>query len=293
MMKYLLYIPLIFCVYNLSGQCDHCPEYVEKINQTRLRFTFKVDQTTFSNSVTLTFERGNDGQENQNTGIYTLTKHNSYQYDVVVLHSISVDYISLEFRRFGEEGCYLINNVSFKCPPDPTILGPCTTIIDQGGQPTVVFEPECNYQSPACDNILTFLRDEYDATNSLKHWIKNSSGLFRYGSVGIGIEKFVSQDYRLGVNGGIVTDNFLMECNGWCDFVFFDDYELMPLSAIADYVSQNRHLPGFPSSLDIKSSNGIDVKSILFEQQIKLEEAYLYVIELEKKIKHLKQQLNE
>jgi len=72
--------------------------------------------------------------------------------------------------------------------------------------------------------------------------------------------------------------------NGWADYVFADDYELMPIDALEAYINEHKHLPGVPSSEEVKRE-GIDVaemNKILLE---KIEELTLRVIELEKEAK--------
>ena len=67
------------------------------------------------------------------------------------------------------------------------------------------------------------------------------------------------------------------------DYVFEVGYEFMPLTELKDYVLDNKHLPNMPSKEDIRIE-GVKI----FEQNRllleKLEEAYLYIFELEKRI---------
>lgn len=71
---------------------------------------------------------------------------------------------------------------------------------------------------------------------------------------------------------------------GWADYVFDDDYLLMSLSELEEYIKEHKHLPGVPSAATV-AEEGIDLaemNKILLE---KIEELTLRVIELEKKIK--------
>ncbi len=68
----------------------------------------------------------------------------------------------------------------------------------------------------------------------------------------------------------------------WPDYVFKEDYQLMPLHELNNYVSENNHLPNVPTQSDIKE-NGIDIvenQAVLLK---KIEELTLYIIELEKR----------
>jgi hypothetical protein len=70
---------------------------------------------------------------------------------------------------------------------------------------------------------------------------------------------------------------------GWKDYVFDDDYPLMPLSQVEAFIMENRHLPGIPSEKEVMASgfNIAEMNAMLLQ---KIEELTLYVIELEKKI---------
>lgn len=73
----------------------------------------------------------------------------------------------------------------------------------------------------------------------------------------------------------------------WADFVFEKGYKLMPLSDIENYVSKNKHLPGVPSESEVKK-NGVDLMEMNVQLLQKVEELYLYTIQLQKQIDELK-----
>jgi hypothetical protein len=89
---------------------------------------------------------------------------------------------------------------------------------------------------------------------------------------------------NLFVNGEITSSLVRVNAQSWWDCVFEDNYQLMPLSDVEDYIQKNRHLPDLPSEAEIKAS-GIDVAQMNALLLKKIEELTLYVIELEKKIK--------
>jgi hypothetical protein len=69
--------------------------------------------------------------------------------------------------------------------------------------------------------------------------------------------------------------------NGWADYVFEEDYVLMPTAELEAYIKEHKHLPGVPSAQEVVEE-GIDLaemNKILLE---KVEELTLRVIELEK-----------
>jgi hypothetical protein len=93
-------------------------------------------------------------------------------------------------------------------------------------------------------------------------------------------------NFRLNVCGGIITSKLKVPAN-WCDYVFDDHYQLMPLSQLRSFISKNKHLPEVPTQKEIENG-GVDVGSMLTLQMKKIEELTLYVLELEKRIDDLK-----
>jgi hypothetical protein len=91
-------------------------------------------------------------------------------------------------------------------------------------------------------------------------------------------------EYRLYVQTGIRTERIRVDvanANGWADYVFEEDYELMPTEELESFIKKHKHLPGVPSAADVVR-DGIDLaemNKILLE---KIEELTLRVIELEK-----------
>ena len=106
------------------------------------------------------------------------------------------------------------------------------------------------------------------------------------GKVGINIDNSFSgdYDYSLAVKGGVLTSKiYVKEVGEWHDYVFSDDYHLMPLRDLEQYVRDNRHLPDLPTDSEIKE-NGFDValmEGILLK---KIEELTLYTLELQRQL---------
>lgn len=91
-------------------------------------------------------------------------------------------------------------------------------------------------------------------------------------------------DFSLWVKNGIRTERVkvdIAEENEWADYVFEEDYVLMPIEELEAYIKQHKHLPGVPSAQEVVDE-GIDLgemNKILLE---KIEELTLRIIELEK-----------
>ncbi|MFT4803565.1 MAG: hypothetical protein ACI9YE_000760 [Psychroserpens sp.] len=96
--------------------------------------------------------------------------------------------------------------------------------------------------------------------------------------------------YKLLVEGGILTEKVkvaLKSSSDWADYVFEDNYKLMPLSEVEAFTKINKHLPNVPSA-DEMVNNGLELGQTTKILMEKIEELTLYVIELNKEIELLK-----
>lgn len=102
--------------------------------------------------------------------------------------------------------------------------------------------------------------------------------------------------YKLIVQEGILTEKLKVANSSdflnWSDFVFDEDYSLMPLKDVESYISQHKHLPEIPSAADVHK-DGIDVAAMDAKLLQKIEELTLYVIQQQKKIEALEQQVKK
>ncbi len=101
------------------------------------------------------------------------------------------------------------------------------------------------------------------------------------GHVGIGTTNIAG--YLLSVAGKIRAEEVKVYTN-WADYVFQPDYELPKLHQVEKYIAAHKHLPDFPAEKEVIENEGIEIGKIITLQQEKIEELFLYVIELEKRI---------
>lgn len=99
------------------------------------------------------------------------------------------------------------------------------------------------------------------------------------GNVGIGT---INPQSLLAVAGTVTAKGVTVTLNNWSDFVFDSAYRPMPLSAVAKYTSENKHLPDIPSAADIEK-NGLDLGDMQKRQMQKIEELTLYAVEADKR----------
>lgn len=111
------------------------------------------------------------------------------------------------------------------------------------------------------------------------------------GSVQIGYDINVPDGYMLGIGGKAIMEevNVQLKTN-WPDYVFSKEYDLKPLSEVADYIEVNQHLPEVPSALEVEESgqNLGEMNAILLK---KIEELTLYMIELKEENESLKERI--
>ncbi len=95
--------------------------------------------------------------------------------------------------------------------------------------------------------------------------------------------------YKLRVNGKVICTELRVQTNGaWPDYVFADDYKLMPLNDLQDYISTKKHLPNIPSAEEVTAQGGIDAGDMQKRLTEKVEELTLYIIDSQKQLNELK-----
>lgn len=104
----------------------------------------------------------------------------------------------------------------------------------------------------------------------------------------IGAGNFAS-GYLLSVGGGIMAEEVRVQIQPWPDYVFEQDYPLMPLMEVEKYVQQNKHLPGIASAKEVQET-GLDLGQSQKAQMEKIEELFLHMISLEKRVNELEKQ---
>lgn len=99
--------------------------------------------------------------------------------------------------------------------------------------------------------------------------------------------------YRLSVDGNVICEELKVQLSGdWPDYVFADDYTLMNLNDLEEFIKTENHLPGIPSAADVQEADGImlgDMQRLTVE---KLEELTLYILELKKENDLLKERID-
>lgn len=108
------------------------------------------------------------------------------------------------------------------------------------------------------------------------------------GNVGIGTLNPVN-GFKLAVNGKIRAKEIIVETS-WSDFVFYPGYFLMPLDSVQKFIDVNGHLPNVPPAKQVEE-NGLSLGESNAILLMKIEELTLYLLQQQKEINLLKQQV--
>ena len=103
----------------------------------------------------------------------------------------------------------------------------------------------------------------------------------------VGIGTTTTGPHKLAVEGSIGAREVKVESTTWSDFVFREDYELMSINEVENYIRENKHLPNIPTESQVKDE-GINLGEMDAKLLQKIEELTLYVIELKQEIDQLK-----
>jgi hypothetical protein len=99
------------------------------------------------------------------------------------------------------------------------------------------------------------------------------------GNVGIGTGAVTGA--RLAVAGQVLATQVKVQAqSNWPDYVFEENYDLMSIDELGQYVKSQKHLPGLPSALDLEKAEGVELGEMQRLTIEKVEELTLYILEL-------------
>jgi hypothetical protein len=141
----------------------------------------------------------------------------------------------------------------------------------------------------------------YSRTSPISFWTSPTSAgglaerlrITTSGDVGIGTALTNNPNgYKLAVNGKIGAKEIQVEntSGAWADYVFEPTYQLRSLIEVEQFIKANKHLPEIPSKKEIEE-NGHKLGEMDVLLLKKIEEMTLYILDQEKRIKQLEQQI--
>lgn len=111
--------------------------------------------------------------------------------------------------------------------------------------------------------------------------------LFVKGS--IYIEEDSDQPHSLYIEGSAIAEEMFIKLKAdWPDYVFADQYNLMPLDELKHYIEKHGHLPDMPKAEEVKRQ-GMETGETIRILTEKVEELTLYILQQQKEINALKQ----
>lgn len=132
---------------------------------------------------------------------------------------------------------------------------------------------------------------DVDGTGGVYFGLKSTDThvMLSNGNVGLGTLKPTE---RLSVNGKIRAQEVKVETSNWPDYVFTDEYQLLTLKETAEFIENNKHLPGVPKAAQVEQ-DGLslgEMNRILLQ---KIEELTLHMIDKDRRIEALEKKLNK
>jgi hypothetical protein len=110
------------------------------------------------------------------------------------------------------------------------------------------------------------------------------------GRLVVGNPGSVPGNHELYVNGSMIAEEVWVKLQGsWPDYVFEPSYDLKPLTEVEIYIQENKHLPGVAPAAEM-AQHGLSVGDVQKVQMEKIEELFLHMIALEKRIQTLEQE---
>lgn len=131
--------------------------------------------------------------------------------------------------------------------------------------------------------------DQLTAGNSKPHLLINQLGVVQI-TGGNNLMRLSSPKHALYVQKGITSSDYSIgPKNTWADYVFAEEYQIMPLKELKSYIKEKRRLPNMPSQAEIANS-GYNLHEVNVKLLEKIEELTLYVLQQQQQIEELKQQ---
>lgn len=128
-----------------------------------------------------------------------------------------------------------------------------------------------------------------DVDGTFKAASANITGnIYIGGNVGIGVNPTV----KLDVSGKIRAHEVRVCLNQGCDYVFAENYKLMSLNDLNNFIKANKHLPDVAPAVEMEAE-GINLSEMNALLLRKIEELTLYIIEQEEQMQNIQKRLSE
>lgn len=127
-------------------------------------------------------------------------------------------------------------------------------------------------------------------------WQKiGTAGHIQYNNGNVGIGLTAAPAEKLHIKGNVKIEGKIAAVeicanptSSWCDYVFEPDYQLPTLASVQTFLAKHKHLPDVPSAADVEA-NGYNMNKMDTALLKKLEEAYLYILDMEARLRKLEE----
>ena len=122
-------------------------------------------------------------------------------------------------------------------------------------------------------------------------WVFNSNGTLRLSAYGGNptAEFVLDASGNLTLAGSLTTGSATV----YPDYVFEDDYELMSLPDLHNFIKKEGHLPNIATAEEVEKKGGINMTDLQIKLLEKVEELTLYTLNQQKMIDELKQEIQD
>lgn len=98
-----------------------------------------------------------------------------------------------------------------------------------------------------------------------------------------------TKNFQVLGSGKVFARDVEVSLDPFPDYVFDDDYDLVSLNELRNYIEANNHLPNMKSAAEVKE-NGMGLKELNIKQTEKIEELTLYILQLDERLKFLEEE---
>ncbi len=108
------------------------------------------------------------------------------------------------------------------------------------------------------------------------------------------IKKDSTVAHSLWIEGSSIAEEMFVKIKDgtWGDYVFKDDYLLLPVNDLETFITKNGHLPEMPTADQVKEE-GVKAGETIRLLTVKVEELTLYLLQQQKEIEALKEKLDK
>ena len=140
----------------------------------------------------------------------------------------------------------------------------------------------------------TILGNQPNAFNTAMLNINEAGGTTATDALDIYEESSGKVNFRVKSNGYVYCRevNVMPTYINFPDYVFEKDYGLPSIKEMESYIDINKHLPNIPSAKEV-AENGLNLAEMQVKQMEKIEEVFLYIIQLKKENDQLKSRLEK